>query len=248
VPIPRIIHQVWVGPSPLPERFAAYQETWRRLHPDWELRFWTEDNLPPDLRRPEAYERLRSPVERCDILRLEVLWRDGGVYVDTDFEALRPIDELLGDLDFFVGYIGPGRPAHGLMGAVPRHPIIGRALEEIRPREHHGYDKEATGPPFFNAILADHPEVHVFPSTVFYPASEEERRGAYADHHAERSWQTAAELRRTLEKALVRLEKSEAKRAKLDAEIARLRAASRGGVPRRAARAAVRRLRAALSR
>lgn len=232
--IPRIIHQVWVGPDLLPETFAGYQESWRRHHPEWELRFWTDDNLPHDLARPEAYERLRSPVERCDILRLEVLARDGGIYVDCDFECLRPIDELLEGIDFFVAYIGPGRPAHGITGAVAAHPIVVRSLREIQPRSWFGYDKNATGPPFFNRILADYPEATIFPSTFFYPTSDDERREAYADHHAARSWQGVPELRQALDKSLVRLEKSEAKLRRATAELERFRA--RGGLLRRVAR------------
>ena len=97
--IPRIFHQIWVGPNPFPEEFAAYQQTWVDHHPDWELRFWTEENLPTssELRRPEVAERLRAPWERADILRLEVVWRHGGVHVDTDFECLRPIEPLIVD-------------------------------------------------------------------------------------------------------------------------------------------------------
>lgn len=235
--IPRIIHQVWLGPDPLPDEFARYGETWRRNHPTWAFRFWADENLPEGLVRPEAYERLRSPVERCDILRLEVLARWGGVYVDCDFECLRPIDEVLEGTDFFVAYIGPGRPAHGITGAVPGHPIIRRSLEEIRPREWFGYDKDATGPPFFNRILADYPEATIYPSTFFYPTSEEERREAYADHHAARSWQGVPELRQALDKASARLERSEAKRRKLEAT------ATRSGFPVRATRALKRRLR-----
>jgi len=236
IDIPRVFHQVWVGSSPFPDRFAAFQETWRRHHPDWELRFWTDDNLPDDLVRQEVYDRLRSPVERCDILRLELLRRDGGVYVDADFESLKPIDGLLEGIDFFVAYIGPGRPAHGLMGATPRHPVIERALREIRPVSTHGYDKAATGPPFFNRILADYPGLRIFPSELFYPSSDEERsQSAYADHHAERSWQDATELRRTIEKLQARLEKSEAKRKKLEAALADSR--SRAGLARRLGRA-----------
>jgi mannosyltransferase OCH1-like enzyme len=239
--IPRIIHQVWVGPDPLPEPFARFQETWRHHHPDWELRFWTDENLPADLRRPEAYERLRSPVERCDILRLEMLARDGGVYVDCDFECLRSIDELVEDIDFFVAYIGPGRPAHGITGAVPEHPIIVRSLAEIQPKTWFGYDKDATGPPFFNRILADYPDATIYPSAFFYPTNETERKDAYAEHHAARSWQGVPELRQALAKSLARLEKSEAKRLRLTAELERAR--TRGSLVRRIARSAKRRLR-----
>ena len=73
--IPRVFHQIWLGPKPLPEAFARYQRTWVDCHPSWEFRLWTEENLPEDLRRPEVYERLRVPAERADLLRLELLWR-----------------------------------------------------------------------------------------------------------------------------------------------------------------------------
>ena len=59
--IPRILHQIWVGPDPFPEEFADYRETWIRHHPAWEVRFWTEENLPNDLdRQVEAIVRRRS--------------------------------------------------------------------------------------------------------------------------------------------------------------------------------------------
>ena len=73
--VPRIIHQIWIGPEPLPEPHRAWIESWRGHHPGWEHRLWTEDDLPEDPIRPEILERLRAPVERADILRLEILFR-----------------------------------------------------------------------------------------------------------------------------------------------------------------------------
>ena len=71
--IPRVFHQVWLGLDPLPEAHARYQETWLEHHPGWELRVWTDENLPPDLERKEVYERLRQPAERSDMLILAAL-------------------------------------------------------------------------------------------------------------------------------------------------------------------------------
>ena len=44
--IPRIFHQIWVGPDPLPDEFAAYGQTWLDHHPGWELKLWTDENFP----------------------------------------------------------------------------------------------------------------------------------------------------------------------------------------------------------
>ena len=208
--VPRIIHQVWVGPEPLPDEFAAYGATWRRHHPDWEYRLWTDENLPQGLSLAACYERLRSPVERCDLLRLALLAMFGGVYIDTDFECLKPIDPLLEGVDFFIGDLKPGRPNHALMGASPDHPILRRAMGEVKPREFFGYDKAATGPLFFNGILADY-DVRTYPPEYFYPSTVSERERAYAIHHAARTWKDERGLRQSLAVAEERLRQTQAR-------------------------------------
>ena len=133
--IPRVFHQIWVGSAPFPEEYAAFQETWRAQNPGWELHFWRDENLPDGLRRPEVYDTSRTPWERADILRLEVVLRYGGVHVDADFECLRPIDELLDDsIEFFIGYRKPGHVNGALFGAVPGHPLLEEGLRTVRPR------------------------------------------------------------------------------------------------------------------
>ncbi len=190
--IPRILHQVWVGPNPMPQEFVDYRESWRRHHPDWEMHLWTEDSLPGDLVRTEAYERLRSPAERSDIIRLEVLYRFGGVYVDTDVECLRRIDPLVEESgDFFVGAV-KGKVENAVIGAAAGHPILERALRELRPVTDYGVDPtQGTGPWFLTALLREYPEVTIYPQEVFSPMTDAEREQAYAVHHYVSSWKTA---------------------------------------------------------
>jgi inositol phosphorylceramide mannosyltransferase catalytic subunit len=197
--VPRILHQVWLGDRPLPDEFAGYRETWLGHHPDWEHRFWTEDNLPQDLRRPEVYERLRMPAERSDILRLELLWRDGGVYVDTDFECHRPLDPLIEGLDFFTAPLKPnGWVNNAFIGSIPGHPIVDRALRELRPRESYGYDKHGTGPRFLDTLLKDYPEVTLLPAELFYQTSPGQLADAVATHHAAGSWKEVESYRKAV--------------------------------------------------
>jgi inositol phosphorylceramide mannosyltransferase catalytic subunit len=199
VGIPRIFHQIWIGPDPLPDEFAAYREGWARNHPDWEHRLWTEENLPGDLERKEAYELLRRPAERSDVIRVELLHRYGGVYVDLDFESLRPIDPLLEGVEIFLGLRKPRRPNNAIIGSVPGHPVLARAIREIRPRTTYGpVDKTGTGPLFWRKLLRDHSEVTLFDVPVFYPWSAEELEQAYAMHHQARTWQDAQTLAKRL--------------------------------------------------
>jgi inositol phosphorylceramide mannosyltransferase catalytic subunit len=193
--IPRVFHQIWLGPDPLPRDYADYQRSWTRRHPGWELRFWTEDDLPDDLERKEIYELLRRPAERSDMLRLELLHRHGGVYVDADFECRRSIEPLLEGVDFFCAYIDPGRVNNALIGSVPGHPLLERGIRELRPRTTFGpVDKEGTGPLFFDRLVAAEPGVKIFPEQLFYPRTPAEIEGAYAVHHAARSWKEPADL------------------------------------------------------
>jgi mannosyltransferase OCH1-like enzyme len=197
--VPRILHQIWLGDRPLPDEFAGYRETWQQHHPGWKHRFWAEENLPSDLRRPEVYERLRVPAERSDILRLEVLWRFGGVYVDTDFECLRPLDPVIEGLDFFTAPLKPnGWVNNALIGAAREHPIIDRALNDLKPREFHGYDKHGTGPRFLDTLLREYPEATRLPAELFYQTSPGQLAGAVAAHHAAGSWKDLDSYRKAV--------------------------------------------------
>jgi inositol phosphorylceramide mannosyltransferase catalytic subunit len=199
--IPRIFHQIWVGPDPFPPEYERYQRSWCDRHPGWELRFWTEQNLPAPFRRSEAAERLRSPAERANILRLEVLWQFGGVYVDTDFECLRSIEPLIEDASFFISLAKPGRVNNALMGSVAGHPILDEALDRIRPREFFGHDKNETGTRFLDGLLLDRPGVTLIEPRHFYPQTPAAQRDAYAIHKMARSWKDPELLRLDVERA-----------------------------------------------
>jgi inositol phosphorylceramide mannosyltransferase catalytic subunit len=204
--IPRIFHQVWVGPEPLPEEYRAYQQTWLKHNPGWELRVWTDDNLLPDFVRPEVYEVLRQPAERSDMLIFEVLHRFGGVYVDTDFECLRSIEGLLEGVEIFCAYSHDDRLNNAIMGSVQAHPLMERGLLELRPRTTYGrVDKYGTGPFFVTELFVGRPEVTLFQRDLFYPRTPEAARSAYGIHHEGRSWKSPDDLVKDAQRAEHRL-------------------------------------------
>jgi mannosyltransferase OCH1-like enzyme len=198
--IPRVFHRIWVGPDPMPDEYVRLGKTWKRNHPDWEHHLWAETNLPTDL-RTEVYELLRRPAERADILRLELLHRLGGVYVDVDMESLKPIDELLGDgVSCFLGSLDSGRVSNAIMGGAPGHPLFARALAELRPRTTFGpVDREGTGPLLLERVRRDVPDVTVFGPEVFYATEREQAQ--YAFHLTARTWKDEAGLRSDLARA-----------------------------------------------
>lgn len=177
--IPRIIHQIWLGPRQPPRRLM---QSVQQVYQDWEYRLWTERNLPP-MRRQEAFDRSPSWNQKSDVLRYEVLWQHGGVYVDADSLALRPIDALLDDVDMFAGYEGhpeyPGLIATGVLGCTPGHANMARLIEEL-DIDAPGDAWQTVGPGYFTDAIARHQmRVTLYPSRYFYPFHHTQRRRLY---------------------------------------------------------------------
>jgi len=216
--IPRIVHHIWLGPDPLPEEHGPWIETWKRHHPDWEFRMWTEENLPEDPIRPEILERLRAPVERADILRLELVYRYGGVYLDTDLECLRPMDDVLAGEDFVGVCHKPGKITNTAIAAAPEHPLLKQALEQVNPMEIYWTGaserlKEVAGGLLLARLIVDFPEIKLLPPPVFFPETPEERENAICIHHLARVWHNTTTLRAAMLRAEARLEKTKEKLA-----------------------------------
>ena len=196
--IPRVFHQIWLGEGAFP--YAVERESWYRFHPDWEHRLWSERDLPRDLELTEAANLLRQPAERADILRLELLYRHGGVYLDADFECLKPIDPLVEGASCFLGLLDSGRVSNAVIGSVPGHPLLAKAMTEVRPRTTYGpVDREGTGPLLLERIRHEVDGVTLFEPNVFYATEREQAE--YAFHLSARSWKDEVGLRSDLARA-----------------------------------------------
>ena len=142
--IPRIIHQIWVGPKMPPSYFVTFQEKWKALHPNWEYRLWTDSELEDlNLELRDLIEASPNFAEKSDIIRSELLERFGGVYLDVDMDPLHALDELNKKYDFYVGIENPHKIATtnnrlwlgiSIIAAAPHHPVIKRWKELIRSR------------------------------------------------------------------------------------------------------------------
>ena len=93
--IPKIIHYVWCGTAPLPEDDLRYIEGWQKLNPDFKIKRWTEKDI--DLKK---YPLVKKAIDEkrwalaADIIRMYAVYEEGGFYLDTDVELLKPLDSL----------------------------------------------------------------------------------------------------------------------------------------------------------
>ncbi len=205
--IPKIIHQVWLG-SPLPERYKAWQKSWQNAHPDWQYILWTDKEVQKfGLTNHEIYNASRNYGERSDIVRIEVLYRLGGLYVDTDFECLQPFDTFHHCFNFYtaVGYSSEVQLWNGLIASVPGHPILKRYIDTMgKTPASNAYEVfNTTGAflytrCFFEVIAQNSGPIALLPVTYVYPwpnylCAEKDGRKyirpeSYGIHHWHRSW------------------------------------------------------------
>lgn len=99
--IERKIHYCWFGNAPLPPLALRCIESWRRQMPDFEIIRWDECNT--DLSSVYAKTCIRNGkwAFLSDFVRLQVLHQHGGIYLDVDVEAVKPMHDLLEHPLFF---------------------------------------------------------------------------------------------------------------------------------------------------
>lgn len=94
--IPKTIHQIHMGGSELTSKEIEWQQTWKQYNPHWKYVMWTDAKITKDLKvtHQDVLDHCKSYSEKSDVLRFEILYQYGGLYIDTDFECLKPIDPL----------------------------------------------------------------------------------------------------------------------------------------------------------
>lgn len=95
--IPKILHQAWVGPKPIPEREKAWCEEMKRMNFGWDVRFYGNEALSTYGMDPyiRALQHLQKPwAFIADRLRMLLLRDYGGLWLDPDCQPIKPLDSL----------------------------------------------------------------------------------------------------------------------------------------------------------
>ena len=128
--IPKKIHYCWFGGKDLPEFLQKCIQSWRQVCPDYEIIEWNEKNYDVSRHRftREAYEKKKYGFV-TDMARLDILYENGGIYLDTDVTLLQSLDECL----YQSGFIGVEKWGNvnsgGGCGFIKNHPMVKKILD-----------------------------------------------------------------------------------------------------------------------
>lgn len=134
--IPKIIHYCWFGGNKIPKEMQDYIDGWRRLCPDYEIIRWDESNydISKNKYMRQAYEQKKWGFVP-DYARLDILYEYGGIYLDTDIELKKSLDELLAyDAFFAIGANLKVNTGSGF-GTIPHNLLIAQMRDVYEPLE-----------------------------------------------------------------------------------------------------------------
>lgn len=99
--IPKVIHYCWFGGTPLSEKVIKNIQSWKKYCPDYKIIRWDESNF--DIKKYqfafEAYTKQQWAFV-SDVARLDIIYNNGGFYLDTDVELLSSLDKFRTDKIF----------------------------------------------------------------------------------------------------------------------------------------------------
>lgn len=118
--IPRVIHYCWFGKGNMPELSIRCIESWKKNLNGYQIKVWNEENFDIKINQYvfEAYHKQKYAFV-TDYVRLYALYHEGGIYMDTDVEVIKPLDRFLFH-EAFSGFQTPDEIQTGLIGAKPK--------------------------------------------------------------------------------------------------------------------------------
>jgi len=212
--IPKIIHYCWFGAGKIPPRLQKCIASWKELMPEYQLIRWDEtsfdiNSLPWT---KEAYE-LRKFAFVSDYVRLFVLNKIGGIYLDTDVLVKKSFDPLL-FLHGFMGFENDTVLSSAIMGFEAGHPILSEFLSYYENKHFVTQDGGLEDIPNvqmitatlrkYGLVIEDRPQlvesIRIFPREYFCPLdfyyNDHSSENTFCVHMFDASWLSAEKKKR----------------------------------------------------
>ena len=175
--IPKIIHQIWIGYK---ERPINLMNSWKMKNPDFQYILWDEEKIEKEnFSTRNKVEEMKEYCGKADIIRYEILYKYGGIYVDADSYCIGRLSNSLFLNDSFAVYenenIRKGLIATGVLGFEPEHILLKNILNVISNStiDYSNTNRspwQTVGPLLFTKVYnKTFPKIKIYPSYMFYP-------------------------------------------------------------------------------
>jgi len=172
--IPPNIHYFWFGGNEKPPLVKKCIESWDTYLSEYTVNEWTEDTY--DIDKNDFTKKAVTDKKWAflsDYARLDVLYQNGGIYLDTDMEILKSLDQFLAH-ELFLGFESSSHINASIIGCTKQHWVIKECLEEYETMTEY-----ETIPKVITRVLQKHFSldkgmineggVAVYPAEYFYP-------------------------------------------------------------------------------
>lgn len=206
--IPKRLHLVWSdkeGKTILSNLWTKNKELISHFkNTGWQIFIWLENknSVVVENNLGKIYEIgdtsiiniFSLPVQKSDAIRLLAVYKLGGVYIDWDFDFVKPIDDLL-NCHSFVGREDNKKICNAIFGAEQSSPFIESQINRLHEMP---TDKRVWGVNLMTETVLENPNyaVTIYPQEYFYPYSWHEqdetkklpKKNTYLIHRWEKSW------------------------------------------------------------
>lgn len=178
--IPKIIHYVWLGKSEKTEMVRKCILSWKKYCPFYEIKEWNEENIIRKHPLIEMAIKAKNWALASDIIRTQALIDEGGIYLDTDVELLRPLDEFL-KYDAVLCYESKYWLGSAVLMSKKEHPLFKRVYQRYDVENKISFNTNALTVHAYTAVMRtdyglrptgktqviDH--IGIFSEDYFYP-------------------------------------------------------------------------------
>jgi len=176
MPIPRTLHTCWFGPAPKPPLIERCMASWKRHLRGYEFKEWNENNFDLNAHpyAKKAYDSKKFAF--CsDYVRVWALNNEGGIYLDSDVEVVKPLDGFLMHRAF-TGCETEDLWVTAVMGSEPNHPWVKMILDyynsaQFNPSKLEANTKLITNLSWPLFIRKDSGRIYLKHGVVIFPVS-----------------------------------------------------------------------------
>jgi len=176
--IPKKLHFIWIGDeSKIP--FGCIN-TWTEKNRGYITTLWTNQTLRPE--KWQNWDKIQDMLDKkdyagaSDVMRYEILYNEGGIYIDADSYCVKPLEDWLLDCEAFTAWeqerVRNNLLSNGFIGGVPKAEIWRECIHRVSKADCKAKELAwlITGPMLLtHAYFETQANLTIYPSHYFLP-------------------------------------------------------------------------------